>query len=70
MGIESKIIAKTVRRASYRVLAEGVASVNVNQRMRYARRSVKDGSLDADWRMVGREIADAIGSVKKEYCTD
>ncbi len=70
MGIESKFVTKTARRASYRVIAEGASSVNVNQTMRYARRSVKNGSLDADWRLVSREIADAIRSVKKEYCAD
>jgi hypothetical protein len=70
MSIETKIVAKTARRKGYQVIAEGIATVNVYQGMRYARRSAKSGSLDSDWRIVGKEIADAVSSVKKEYCTD
>ena len=70
MGFESKISTRAVRRRNYQIIIEGVGSVNIDQKMRYARRYAKSGSLDGDWRIVGREIAGAISSMKKEYSAD
>jgi hypothetical protein len=70
MGFESKISNKSRYRGAYRSILEGVGSITVDQRMRYSKRAVKSGSLDGDWRLVGKDIAKAISSLKKDYAAD
>lgn len=70
MSFESKISTRAGRRKNYQIVFEGVGSVNIEQKMRYARRFAKSGSLDGDWRIVGREIAGAISSMKREFSAD
>lgn len=70
MGFQSKISSKTRHLSDYRYLLEGVGSITVDQRMSYSRKAVKSGSLDGDWRLVGKDITKAISSLKKDYAAD
>jgi hypothetical protein len=70
MGFESKISNKSRRRSDYRSVLQGIGSITVDQRMRYSKRAIKSGALDSDWRLVGKDIAKAISSLKKDYSAD
>jgi hypothetical protein len=70
MGFQSKISNKSRLRSDYQSLLEGVGSITIDQRMRYSKRAVKSGSLDGDWKLVGKDIAKAISSLKKDYAAD
>jgi len=55
------------RRSRAYCLVVGASSVSIDQSMTWSRDELKNGgSLPSDWRAVGRDIAGAIKSVKRD----
>jgi hypothetical protein len=65
MGFQAKISYNSVYSKPYKNALAGIASINIDQKMRYAKKSLASGSLGEDWRLVGKDIANAITSAKK-----
>lgn len=48
------------------LVASGVATINLHQRLSLSRRAVAKGSLSGDWKAVGCDIASAMQNVKRD----
>lgn len=49
------------------LLTQGVSSVDLNQRMTIARKSVCKSTLADDWNAVGGDIRSAIRGIRREF---
>lgn len=66
MTYRNRIAVRPIQsRAS--LLTDGVSSIDFNQRMVIARKSVGKGSLADDWKAVGGDIGFAILGIKREF---
>lgn len=68
MTYQTRIDVRPMRSRG-RLLTEGVASIDLNQRMAISRKSVGKGSLAGDWKAVGKDIRSAVGDIKRELET-
>jgi hypothetical protein len=66
MKIERKTLSRRVRSQTFKSMVAGVGSVNFDQSMIHVKRHVQSGSIEADWRMIGRDISNAIAAVKRD----
>lgn len=66
MTYRTKIDARPLRSRG-RLLTEGVASIDLNQRLTIARRSIEKGSIAGDWNIVGDDIRFAFEGIKREF---
>lgn len=66
MGFETKISVRHGRRVDFESMISGVGSLNLDQKMLFARRKAMTGSLSSDWKAVGRDLAKSMASVKNE----
>lgn len=65
MTYQSRIGARPTRSRS-RLLSEGVASIDLNQRMAIAREHCAKGSVAGDWNLVERDVRHALSFLKRE----
>jgi hypothetical protein len=47
-------------------MVAGVATINIDQSMRLARKQASSGSIKSDWEAVGRDLKGSVRRVKRE----
>jgi hypothetical protein len=65
MTYHSKIVRRPGRSA--KSMVAGVATINIDQSMRLARKQMASGSIRSDWEAVGRDLKGAVRRVKREF---
>ena len=68
MTYKSRIGALPTR-SRVRLLTEGVASIDLNQRMTVSRQHFSKGSIAGDWKAVGKDVKRAVRYIKHELET-
>ncbi len=66
MTYQTRIVVRPLRSRAA-LLTEGVSSIDLNQRMTIARKSIGKGSLADDWKAVGGDIKAAVRGIKREF---
>jgi hypothetical protein len=65
--MKQETFSSVASHSSKRLLREGVASIDVNQRMSLSRKRAAEGSIADDWKIVGKDLRRAIDAIKREY---
>jgi hypothetical protein len=64
MTFHTKIVRRPGRSA--KSLVAGVATITIDQSMRFSRKRMESGSIKSDWEAVGRDLKGSVRRVKRE----